>query len=106
MRSALAGAIFCCLASSAPRESVWIRATAPHFDVYSDASPDSARALATAFERLRAFFIRQVNLDGAPAREVRVICFATVPEYNAYRLNGGTSAFYVGSESRDTIVLP
>ena len=106
MRSALAGAILCCLASAAPKESTWVRAAAPHFIVYSDSAPESARALATGFERLRAFFLRQVNLETAPAREVRVICFATVPEYNAYRLNSGASAFYVGSESRDYIVLP
>jgi len=106
MRFALAGAIFCCLASAAPRESNWVRAAAPHFNVYSDTAPESARSLATGFERLRAFFLRQVNLEAPPAREVRVICFASIPEYNTYRLNGGASAFYVGSESRDYIVLP
>ncbi|MEO8593572.1 MAG: tetratricopeptide repeat protein [Candidatus Solibacter sp.] len=91
---------------AAPRDPSWTHAAAPHFDIYSNTSADSARALAAGFERLRAFFLRQVDMGTPPAREVRVICFATRQEYNAYRLHGTADAYFVGSQSRDYIVLP
>jgi len=107
MRAALLCAILNTLCFAAPREAfVWTHASTPHFEIYSNSDPASARALAIAFEQLRTFFIRQVDLSPRPQREVRVICFATEQEYQLYRLRAGTSAYFIGAEGRDYIVMP
>ena len=107
MKAAVLCAILGSLAFAAPREApVWTHAKTAHFDIYSNSGPDSAHALAASFERLRAFFVRQVDLSPRPQRELRVICFATEQEYERYRLRAGTGAYFIGAESRDYIVLP
>ncbi len=98
-----AGLGLCLLAQGADR--TWTRVRSSHFEVYSQAGADSARAALLWFERLRAFFERSgVKLDdGTP---VRVIGFASVREYDAYRLRPTADAYYIGTERRDTIVMP
>src|SRR4051812_13302009 len=107
MKAAALCAILGSLAFSAPREGlVWTHASTPHFEIYSNSDPDSARALAVSFEQLRSFFVRQVDLSPRAQRELRVICFATEQEYELYRLRAGTGAYFIGAESRDYIVMP
>jgi len=57
-------------------------------------------------EQLRTFFRRQtgLNLDNRPP--VRVIAFRSEGEYRPYRLRSTSDAYYVGTESRDYIVMP
>ena len=107
MRAALLCAILSSLGIAAPRENLpWTLAATPHFDIYSNSDAASARALAVSFERLRSFFLSQVDLAPAAQRELRIICFATDEEYQQYRLRAGTGGYYIGAESRDYIVLP
>ncbi|HXB68928.1 MAG TPA: tetratricopeptide repeat protein [Candidatus Acidoferrales bacterium] len=91
----------------APRPpETWILARSRHFEVYSDASPNSAPALLADFERMHAFFARQVGAAPDPRRPVRIICFGGRLEYESYRLRSGADAYYLGTESRDYIVMP
>jgi hypothetical protein len=39
-----------------------------HFEVYANAGPDSAPVLLAAFERMHAFFARQVGVVPEPKR--------------------------------------
>ena len=84
----------------------WIRASSEHFEVYSDAGANSARSTLAYFERLRAFCLSQTSLKAETRPSVRVIAFRSVDEYNAYRIRSTAAAFYVGTESRDYIVMP
>ena len=93
--------------ASARETAGWNHITTPHFDIYSDSEIALfARALALGFERLHAFFVRQVGIAPRPHREVRVICFASAREYALYRKAAGADAYFIGAESRDYIVLP
>ena len=88
MRAAQLCAIVACLAAGAGGREVahWNHASTSHFDVYSNSDAETVRSLALGFERLHAFFVRQVGIS-PPAREVvRVICFATAQEYRQYRV--------------------
>ena len=105
LRSLLA--VLCLAAVSTAREPEgWNLARTAHFSVYSDAAPETARTLAAGLEHLHAFFVRQIGLSPPPAREVRVICFATEQEYAQYRARRGAAAYFIGTENRDYIVLP
>src|SRR5579872_5313329 len=77
-----------------------------HFEVYSQAGPENARAVLAGFEQLRAYFLQQTGLQFENRPPVRVIAFRSRLEYEAYRLRPAADAYYVGADDRDTIVLP
>ncbi|HYW46212.1 MAG TPA: tetratricopeptide repeat protein [Bryobacteraceae bacterium] len=79
------------------------------FEVYSQAGDQAARAALVWFEELRAFLVSAgLNPDGPAggAARVRVIGFRSAKEYQPYRLHPGSEAYYVGTESREYIVMP
>uniref|UniRef100_Q027J8 Uncharacterized protein n=1 Tax=Solibacter usitatus (strain Ellin6076) TaxID=234267 RepID=Q027J8_SOLUE len=92
--------------SYAREPATWTAARAQHFEVYSDAAPETARSLAAGLERLHEFIVRQIGLTPAPDRRVRVIAFASAGEYARYRGNPAAGAYFVGTGDRDYIVLP
>ena len=85
--------------------SGWRLTRSEHFEVYSQGGDASARSALLWFEQLRGFFIQQtgLTLDHLPA--ARVIAFGSATEYEPYRLRSA-SAYYVGAESQDYIVMP
>jgi tetratricopeptide (TPR) repeat protein len=82
----------------------WRLTRSEHFEVYAQSSDQSALAILTRFEQLRAFFEQQ---GGAPTgtSPVRVIVFDSEQEYQPYRLRATADAYYVGTSSRDYIVM-
>ena len=84
----------------------WGVARSAHFEVFAQAGPESARPLLVWFEQLRGYFEQRagLKLDGRPP--VRVIAFGSVAEYEPYRLRPTADAYYVGTDSRDYIVMP
>jgi hypothetical protein len=84
----------------------WTLARSEHFEIYSDAAAGAAPSLLSAFERMYAFFARQVGVTPAPHRTVRIIRFGSSQEYDSYRLRSGADAYYIGTGTRDYIVMP
>ncbi|MBV8710059.1 MAG: hypothetical protein JO028_22935 [Acidobacteriaceae bacterium] len=83
----------------------WTVAASAHFRVYSQAGEGPTRSTLLWFEQLRAFFQRTgFALDERPP--VRVIGFRSQVDYNQYRLRPSADAYYVGTESSDSIVMP
>jgi len=93
-------------ACAARAPEVWMLARGSHFEIYANGGPHSAPDLLAAFERMHAFFARLVGVEPDPKRPIRVICFGTRQEYGSYRLQSNADAFYIGTESRDYIVMP
>jgi hypothetical protein len=83
----------------------WLLARSRHFEVYAQASDQSARAILTWFEQLRAFFLQQSEWKNQSSNPVRVVVFASESEYQPYRLRATSDAYYVGSDDQDYIVL-
>ena len=81
----------------------WALIQDSHFEIYSQAGPDAGRAALLWFEQLRAAF-EQIGLT--TNRPVRVIGFRSVADYQPYRLRPIADAYYVGTETRDYIVMP
>lgn len=92
------------LAWSAPA-SEWRLARSAHFEVYSQGADAATRATAEWLEQLRTLVQRQtgLTLDGRPP--VRVIAFRDMNAFDPYRVSASSDAYYVGSESRDYIVM-
>src|SRR6478672_6322306 len=83
--------------------AAWNRAATAHFEIFSNADPETLRSLALNLERLHAFILRQVGISPRPHREIRVIAFASAQEYSQYRSKPGADAFFIGAEGRDYI---
>lgn len=96
--------VFSSVALAAPITTAGVARSA-HFEVYAQAGTSEARTILLNFERLRAYFLHQTgfHLDGHPP--VRIVVFRSREEYEPYRLRPATDAYYVGAESRDTIVM-
>jgi tetratricopeptide (TPR) repeat protein len=96
----------CISAHARPVPSTWKLGRTRHFELYSQGGEAAARSALTWFEQLRAFFQQQtgLNLDGRPP--VRVIAFRSASEYRPYRLRSTSDAYYLGTETRDYIVMP
>ena len=84
----------------------WKLARSAHFEVYSQAGDQPARAALAWFEQLRAFLVRHTGLLLEGRRPVRVVGFRSPREYEPYRIRPFSTAHYAGTESRDYIVLP
>ena len=96
----------CCPFASAAPNSPWTRANSEAFEIYSDAGADSARSTLEYFQRLRAFFLSYTNLNTGSSTPVRIIVFRSAEEFNPYRVRPNAAAFYIGTESRNYIVMP
>jgi tetratricopeptide (TPR) repeat protein len=81
----------------------WALVQDGHFEIYSQTGPDAGRAALLWFEQLRAAF-EQIGLTSN--RPARVIGFRSVADYQPYRLRPIADAYYVGTETRDYIVMP
>ncbi len=93
------------LGAQAAPSSRWTVVRSSHFEVYSQAGAEPARGALRWFEQLRAFF-EQRGLPAGERSPVRVIGFRSRSEYDAYRLRPTADAYYIGTESRDYIVMP
>lgn len=94
-----------CASCRAASVSNWTLVKSEHFEVYSQRGGETARSALLWFEQLRAF-TQQSGLKFQDRPAVRVIGFASTKEYDAYRLRPTSDAYYLGTESRDYIVMP
>ena len=100
-RFALAGAFL----ARAAWGGGWTVAANAHFEVYTDAGAERARASLEWLEQLRGWLIQETGLRPDRLRPARVIGFATELEYSPYRLHETADAYYIGTEGRDYIVM-
>jgi tetratricopeptide (TPR) repeat protein len=98
----LLAALACPLRAADPR---WNRLRTDNFELFSSASPRSARDTIKMFEQVRGFFERA--LGGGPAKPlpVRLVAFGSVKEYEPYKINGFADAWYSQTADRDYIVM-
>src|ERR1700733_6946726 len=93
-----------CLASAQGVEK-WIRLTSAHFEMFTSNGEKQAREALATFEQARSFFLEASVSKSASNTPVRIVAFRGPKGYQPYRFNSGASAFYLGTESRDFIVM-
>jgi tetratricopeptide (TPR) repeat protein len=98
----LLAALACPSHAAEPR---WNRLRTDNFELYSSASPRSARDTIRMFEQVRGFFERA--LGGGPAKPlpVRLVAFGSPKEFEPYKINDYAIAFYGQTADRDYIVM-
>jgi len=95
-----------CQAGPAP--SAWIRVNAPEFELLTSGDAQTAIEAAEELEALRTDWravapVRQTAEPGKPP--LRIVAFASEPEYQPFRINSFSPAYFVGGSGQDTIVL-
>jgi tetratricopeptide (TPR) repeat protein len=83
----------------------WRLTKSPHFEIYSQAGDETARSTALWLEQLRAFFLQQTGQKSDSLAPVRVIGFRSPSDYKPYRLRPTSDGYFVGTGSRDYIVM-
>jgi hypothetical protein len=104
MRRIYALAVVCYSAYALPAPT-WRLTKSPHFEVYSQAADETARSTVLWLEQLRAFFLQQTGQESDSLPPVRVIGFRSISEYQPYRLRPTSDGYFVGTGSRDYIVM-
>ena len=90
---------------SAQGEEKWIRLTSAHFEMFTSNGEKQAREALATFEQARSFFLQASVSKSASNTPVRIVAFRGPKGYQPYRFNSGATAFYLGTESRDFIVM-
>jgi len=104
----LAGVCMCVLAaipvagSEGPR---WLKIKSPNFELFTTAGERSGRDVVRHFEQVRAFFQEAMGLGSKPGAPVRIVVFRSDKEFAPYAPNEFASAFYLGAQDRDYIVM-
>ena len=101
----IAALLVLCISANAQPAPAWRLTRSEHFELYSQGDDRSARSALVWFEQLRAFYLQKGGLAPESVRPVRVISFGTAREYQAYRLGLVSDAHYIGTETRDYIVM-
>ena len=104
-RLAVAALLALCLQPGAWAAAPWKLLQSEHFELYSQDGEESARPVLAWFEQLRSFFLSQSGWKADPSEPVRLIAFASVEEFEAYRLHPLGEAYYAGMGTRNYIVM-
>ncbi|HLK22060.1 MAG TPA: hypothetical protein VKT81_24095 [Bryobacteraceae bacterium] len=96
--------LLCAFAQAQP-PAAWKLTRSAHFDLYSQSPDATAQSALTWFEQLREFYLQKTGLDAETLHPVRVIAFRSARDYQPYQLHSAADAQYVGTDSRDYIVL-
>jgi tetratricopeptide (TPR) repeat protein len=84
----------------------WLKLQSSHFELYTTAGEKKGREAVLYFEQVRDFFQRtRGDSKIMPGTPVRIIAFRSDKEFEPYRINAASSAFYLEGYDRDYIVM-
>jgi hypothetical protein len=87
-------------------EPKWIHAASADFEIFSSAGEADTRRVLQHFERVRSFFEQALGPRvKQQAEPVRIVIFGSKKEFDLYRPNDFSTAFYTQIGGRDYIVL-
>jgi Flp pilus assembly protein TadD len=87
-------------------EPKWIHVPSADFEIFSSAGESDTRRVLQHFERVRSFFEQTIKGGVKQAAEpVRIVVFGSKKEYEQYRPNDFSIAYYTQIGGRDYIVL-
>ena len=104
---AIVFSLLCGLHSPVPAlagEREWVKIRSAHFDLYTPAGERRGRSTILDFERIRSFFISASNATLPPERTT-IIAFDSDKDYEPYRWNDFSIAYYQKGYDRDYIVM-
>src|SRR5713226_9083260 len=103
---AAAAVVAMLLPCAAPAAEQWLKLQSSHFELYTTAGEKKGREAVLYFEQVRDFFQRTRGAARAmPGTPVRIIAFRSDKEFEPYRFNAASTAFYLEGYDRDYIVM-
>jgi len=85
--------------------SDWLKITTPNFEMYTTAGERKGRAAILYFEQVRDLFLRILPGTLHNPLPVRIVAFHNDKEYEPFRATEFAVAYYLGSDSRDYVVM-
>src|ERR1019366_7163074 len=83
----------------------WLRLTTPDFELYTTASEKQGRDTLRRFEQVREFFLQASPVRSLGDSPLRIFQFETASQYQPFRPNESSVAFFVATPARDYIVM-
>ncbi|MGC4053025.1 MAG: hypothetical protein QM757_27205 [Paludibaculum sp.] len=104
--------VFVCLAGlfllhipAKANETQWIRVASPHLELFTTGEAETASQALIELESLRICFRSAVPGPATEPARLRIVAFSSESEYQAFRLNSYSPAYFVGGPGQRTIVL-
>jgi tetratricopeptide (TPR) repeat protein len=94
----------CCLIGAAETDA-WVRVSDGTISVYTQQDPAQASAILTTFGELRHALAQASAFQVNETAALKVIAFKSEKEFNQYRLNSGSCAFYQQTQRSEYVVL-
>jgi len=96
-----------CGSTLVARAETWLRLKSPHFEMLTTAGEKKGREAILYFEAVRGFFHSSGTIRESDRKErpVRIIAFRSPKEFEPYKLNQFSSAYYLAGWDTDTIVM-
>lgn len=85
-------------------ERRWLKATSPHFELFTTAGERRAKETIQYFEQIRSLFTR-FSRAAPPSMPMRLVLFSSEKEYAPYRVSEAAAAYFAPGHDRDYIVL-
>ncbi len=83
----------------------WTRIVTPEFELYTTAGEKHGRETIRHFEQVREFFVKASPVRGPADFPVRIVEFETAQQYEPFRPNAFTTAYFIAAPERDYIVM-
>jgi len=107
MRWKLKLAILLALGSTLPifAAEQWLKIKSSNFELFTTAGEKKGREAILYFEQVRSLFGKLTKSGAVPTLPVRIIALRSEKEYTPYRINDFPTAYYLGAQERDYIVM-
>jgi tetratricopeptide (TPR) repeat protein len=107
MRLCVAALLCACavLRASGSEGPRWLKIKSSNFELFTTAGERSGRDVARHFEQVRAFFLEAMGIGSKSGPPVRIVVFRADQEFAPYAPNEFASAYYLGAQDRDYIVM-
>ena len=101
------GAAFILFAVAIPAIAAdqWVRVTTPEFELFTSTGEKKGRETLRHFEQVREFFLKASPVRGPADFPVRIVEFGSDEQYQPFRPDNGTAAYFFATPGRDYIVL-
>gem|GEM_PF-2097402 len=83
----------------------WIRVSTPHLEMLTTGDAVAAAEAVNELESLRDSFRRAVPTSATTEARLRIVAFSSEWEYQAFRVNSYSPAYFVGGPGQEFIVL-
>jgi tetratricopeptide (TPR) repeat protein len=83
----------------------WVRLTTPDFELYTSAGEKQGKDAVRHFEQVREFFLQASPVRGGSDVPLRIFQFDSESQFEPFRPNGHTAAYYLPTPVRDYIVI-